>query len=149
MHSSTSTWRMLCGVKNQSGENNWCFSAVPNQFYEWFSPSVRTYVRMCLSVCPSHFFQYVPSSYHHEIFGSHYHWQGDAKGQGQRSKVKITEVKTLFSRCRTVIPVWIDRWLWNDAQSFKKHRRSALLFFKFIRQSSNSNGTKMTAFYLN
>ena len=33
--------------------------------------------------------------------------KGDAhaKGQGQRSKVKVTEVTTQFNRCRTVTPV--------------------------------------------
>ena len=38
-----------------------------------------------------------------------------AKGQGQRSKVKVTEVMTTFSRFRTVTPVWIHIWWWNDA----------------------------------
>ena len=40
-----------------------------------------------------------------------------AKGQGQMSKVKVTEVKTRLSRFRTVTPVWNHRWFWNDAQS--------------------------------
>ena len=31
-----------------------------------------------------------------------------AKGQGQRSKVKVTEVTTQLNRFRTVTPVWID-----------------------------------------
>ena len=117
-----------------------------------------------------------------------------AKGHGQRSKVKVTEVMTPFScfrtvtpvwihiwrwndtqilmllwrgallprssikfQCcttkilliliqighfRTVIPVWIHQWLWNDAQSLKHHRRGALLFFKVIHQFSRSRGTK-------
>ena len=117
-----------------------------------------------------------------------------AKGHGQRSKVKVTEVMTPFScfrtvtpvwihiwrwidtqilmllwrgallprssikfqcrttkklliltqigRFRTVIPVWIHQWLWNDAQSLKHHRRGALLFFKVIHQFSRSRGTK-------
>ena len=39
------------------------------------------------------------------------------RGQGQRSKVKVTEVMTPFSRFRTVIPVWIHIWRWNDARS--------------------------------
>ena len=39
----------------------------------------------------------------------------DAKGQGQRSKVKVTEVMTPFSRFRTVTPIWIHIWGWNDA----------------------------------
>ena len=37
-----------------------------------------------------------------------------AKGQGQRSIVKITEVNI---QLRTVTPVWINIWWWNDAQS--------------------------------
>ena len=40
-----------------------------------------------------------------------------AKGQGQRSKVKVTEVMTSFGRFRTVTPVWLHIWRWNDAQS--------------------------------
>ena len=39
-----------------------------------------------------------------------------AKGQGQRSKVKVTEVMTPFSRFRNATPVWIHIWKWNDAQ---------------------------------
>ena len=118
-----------------------------------------------------------------------------AKDQGQRSKVKVTEVKTLLSRFRTVTPVeltygdemvhkawcclgevpycfsrssakfqghtakissiltqigcfqtvtpvWINPWLWNDAQSLKQHKTGALLLFKVIRQISRSHGTK-------
>ena len=40
-----------------------------------------------------------------------------AKGQGQRSKVKVTEVTTQLKRFRTVTPVWIHIWWWNDAYS--------------------------------
>ena len=120
-----------------------------------------------------------------------------AKGQGRRSKVKVTEVMTPFSRFRTVTPVWIhilrwnyaqslmllrrgallfsrssvkfqghtakkssiltqngrfrtvtpvwiQWWLWNDAQSMKQHRRGALLFFKVIRQNSRSRWTNIS-----
>ena len=65
-----------------------------------------------------------------------------AKGQGQRSKVKVTEVMTLFSHFRTVTPVWIHIWQWNDAQSLMLLRRVALLFFKVIRQISRSHGSE-------
>ena len=65
-----------------------------------------------------------------------------ANGQGQRSKVKITEVKTQFSRFRAITPVWIHMWWWNDAQSLMWHRIGALFFFKVIRQISRSHGTK-------
>ena len=65
-----------------------------------------------------------------------------AKGQGQRSKVKVTEVTTQLSRFRTVTPVWIWIWWWNDAYSLMLLRRGALLFFKVICQISRSHGSK-------
>ena len=65
-----------------------------------------------------------------------------AKGQGQRSKVKVTEVTTQLNRFRTVTQVWILIWWWNDAYSLMLLRRGALLFFKVIRQISRSHGSK-------
>ena len=65
-----------------------------------------------------------------------------AKGQGQRSKVKVTEVTTPLNRFRTVTPVWIHIWWWNDAYSLIMLRRGALLFFNVIRQISRSHGSK-------
>ena len=65
-----------------------------------------------------------------------------AKGQGQRSKVKVTEVNTQLSHFRTLTPVWIHIWQWNHAHSWKQHRRGALLFFKVIRRISRSHGSK-------
>ena len=65
-----------------------------------------------------------------------------AKGQDQRSKVKVTEVMTPFSRFRTVTPVCIHIWWWNVAQSLMLLRRGALMFFKVIRQISRSRGSK-------
>ena len=65
-----------------------------------------------------------------------------AKGQGQRSKVKVTEVTTPLNRFRTVTPVWIHIWWWNDAYSLIMLRRGALLFFKVIRQIPRSHGSK-------
>ena len=64
------------------------------------------------------------------------------KGQGQRSNVKVTEVKTQLNRFRTVTPVWIHIWWWNDAHSLILLRRGALLFFKVVRQFSRSHGSK-------
>ena len=55
-----------------------------------------------------------------------------AKGQGQRSKVKVTEVTTQLYRFRTVTPVWIQIWWWNYAYRLIMLRRGALLFFKVI-----------------
>ena len=65
--------------------------AVTKQPYEWFILSV------CPSVCPSHLFHYVPND------RSDVH----AKGQGQRSKVKVTVVKTQFNGFLAVTPVSI------------------------------------------
>ena len=65
-----------------------------------------------------------------------------AKGQGQRSKVKVTEVTTQLSRFRTVTQVWIHIWWWNDICSLMLLRRGALLFSKVIRQSSRSHSAK-------
>ena len=65
-----------------------------------------------------------------------------AKGQDQRSKVKVTEVTTQLNRFRTVTPVWIHMWWWNDAYSLIMLRRGALLFFKVIRQISRSHASK-------
>ena len=45
-----------------------------------------------------------------------------AKDQGQRSKVKVT---TQLNHFRTVTPVWIHIWWWNDAYSFTLLRRGA------------------------
>ena len=101
---------------------------------------------VCLSVCPSVTPFWLCS--HHRIImkflgvitndKSKVH----AKGQGQRSKVKVTEVTTQLSRFRTVTPVWIQIWWWNDAYSLIVLRRGALLFFKVIRQISRSHGSK-------
>ena len=65
-----------------------------------------------------------------------------AKGQGHRSKVKVTEVNTQLNRFWTVTPVWIHIWWWNDAYSLMMLRRGALLFLKVICQISRSHGFK-------
>ena len=64
-----------------------------------------------------------------------------AKGQGQKSNIKVTEVKTQFVRFRTVTH-GIHEWLWNDAWSLNGHRRGALLFFKVICKISRSQEAK-------
>ena len=65
-----------------------------------------------------------------------------AKGHCQRSKVKVTEVTTQLNRFRTVTPVWIHIWWWNDPYSLIMLMRGALLFCKVIRQISRSHGSK-------
>ena len=110
------------------------FLAATKQLYEWSFPSARPSVTP-FSLC----------SHHHMKFSgviTNVRCDVHAKGQGQGSKVKVTEVLTPFSHFRTVTPVWIHIWWWNDAQSLMLLRRGALLFFKVIRQISRSHGTK-------
>ena len=116
------------------------FLAATKQLYKWYFPSVCPSVR--LSVTP-----FSPCSHHRIIMkfsGVITMVKSDvhAKCQGQRSKVKVTEVNTQLSRFRTLTPVWIHIWQWNHAHSWKQHRRGALLFFKVIRQISRSHGSK-------
>ena len=61
------------------------------------------------------------------------------KVRGQRSRSQVT---TQLDRFRTVTPVWIHIWWWNDAYSLMLLRRGALLFFKVIRHISRSHGSK-------
>ena len=120
------------------------FLAATKQLYKWYFPSVR------LSVCPSVRLSVTPfwlCSHHRIIMKFSGVITNDqskvhAKGQGQRSKVKVTEVTTQLNRFRTVTPVWIHIWWWNDAYSLMLLRRGALLFFKVIRQISRSHGSK-------
>ena len=82
--------------------------AATKQLYEWFSPSV------CLSI-------HVPvtpfslcSHYHIMQFsGVITNGKSDvsSKGQGQKSEVEVTEVKTQFSHFGTKTPFFIHRWL--------------------------------------
>ena len=124
------------------------FLAATKQLYDWFSPSVRPSVRP--SVCPSVRLSVTPFSpcFHHRIIikfsGVITMVKSDvhAKGQGQRLKVKVTEVNTQLSCFRTLTPVWIHIWQWNHTHSWKQHRRGALLFFKVIHQISRSHGSK-------
>ena len=124
------------------------FLAATKQLYKRYFPSVR--LSVCLSVCPSVRLSVTPfwlCSHQHIIMkfsGVIISDKSDvhAKGHHQRSKVKVTEVTTPLYRFRTVTPVWIHVWWWNDAYSFIMLRRGALLFFKVIHQISRSHGSK-------
>ena len=132
------------------------FLAATKQLYEWYflsvCPSVRLSVclsvrlSVCPSVCPSVTPFWLCS--HHRIImkfsGVITRDQGKvhAKGQGQRSKVKVTEVTTQLNRFRTVTPVWIHIWWWNYTYGLMLLRRGALLFLKVIRQISRSHRAK-------
>ena len=116
------------------------FLAATKQLYKWYFPSVR--LSVCLSVTP-----FWLCSHHRIIMKFSGLITNDqrkvhAKSQGQRSKVKVTEVTTQLNRFRTVTPVWIHIWWWNDAYSLMLLRRGALLFFKVICQISRSHRSK-------
>ena len=118
------------------------FLAATKQLYEWFSPSVC--LSVCLSVRPSHLFDYVP------IIVSSWNFQEllpmtkvtSMQRSRSGSKVKVTEVNSQLSRFRTITPVWIQISWWNDAQSLMLLRRGALLFFNVIPQISRSHSSK-------
>ena len=112
------------------------FLAETKQLYEWFCPSV------CLSFTPfslcSHHgiimkFSEVIANGRSEVY---------AKGQGQRSKVKVTEIKTQLIRFRTITPVWFHISWWNGAQCLMLYKRCVLLIFKVICQISRSHSQK-------
>ena len=115
-----------------------------------FSVRLSVCPSVCLSVCPSVRPSVTPfwlCSHHRIIMKFSGVIANDqskvhAKGQGQRSKVKVTEVTTQLNRFRTVTPVWIHIWWWNNAYSLMLLGRGALLFFKVIRQISRSHGSK-------
>ena len=122
----------------------------------WMVQSVclSVYLSICLSVCPSLRLSVCPSVTHFWLCSHHgiimkfseviTNDRSDlhANGQGQRSKVKVTEVTTQLNRFWTVTTVWIHIWWWNDTYSLILHRRRALLYFKVIRQISRSHGAK-------
>ena len=109
-----------------------------------FSVCLSFCLSVFLSVCPSHLFDYVP------IIVSSWNFQELSprtrvtsmqvvKVRGQRSRSKRSQPNNRF---RTVTPVWIHIWWWNDTHSLQLLMRGALLFFKVIRQISRSHGAK-------
>ena len=120
------------------------FLAATKQLYEWFSPSVRPSVRLSvrLSVTPFWLCSHHPIIMKFSGVITSDKSDVHAKGQGQRSKVKVTEVTTQLHRFRTVTLVWIHIWWWNYAYSLMMLRRGALLFFKVICQIWRSHGSK-------
>ena len=129
------------------------FSSIWIPWYGWYfylRPSSSMNDIFCLSVCLSVRLSVTPFwlCSHHRVIMKFSRGitkdQGNvhAKGKGQRSKVKVTEVTTQLSRFRTVTPVWIHIWWLNDTYGLMLLRRGALLFFKVIRQISRSYGAK-------
>ena len=92
------------------------FLAVTKQLYKWYFPSVGPSVGPSVrrpSVRLSHlFYLCYPHRIIMKLLGIIINDQSKAfaKCQGQRSKVKVTEVKNQLNRFRTVIPVWIHIW---------------------------------------
>ena len=71
--------------------------------------------------------------------------------QGHRSNFEVTRLKkssilTQIGRFRTVTPVWIHQWLWNDAESSKQHRRGALLFSRSYIKLQGHTAKKIVDF---
>ena len=124
------------------------FLAATKQLYEWFSPSVHPSVRPSVRPPVTPFWL----CSHHRIIvkfsGVITSDRSDvhAKGQGQRSKVKVTEVTTQLNRFRTGTPVWIHIWWWNDAYSLIMLRRCALLFSRSSVKFQGHTALKIVEF---
>ena len=128
-----------------------CLFDSGNMFFSCDQAALWMVFSVCLSVCLSvrlsvrhTFLTMFPSSYimkFSEVVTND-NCDVHAKGHGQRSKVKVTEVTTQLNRFRTVTPVWIHIWWWNYTYSLMLLRRGALLVFKVIRQISRSHGAK-------
>ena len=132
LHHTDETYRHLFYTAQNIQGN--MFLAATKQLYKRYFPSLR---HTFLTTCSHHRiimkFSGIITNDQSKI---------QAKGQSQRSKVKVTEVTTQLNRFRTVTPVWIHIWWWNDAYSLMLLRRGALSFLKVIRQISRSHVSK-------
>ena len=152
-------WKIASCILNlQAHANIVLFSWVECFIFSCDQAALQMVFSVCLSVCPSVRLSICPSvrlsvtpfwlCSHHRIIMkfsgviTNDRRKVHAKGQCQRSKVKVTEVTTHLNRFRTVTPVWIHIWWRNDAYSLMLLRRGALLFFKVIHKISRSHGCK-------
>ena len=111
------------------------FLAATKQLYECFRPSVRlSATPFSLCYCHSIIMKCIT------IDRSDVH----AKSQGQRSKVKVTEVKTIFAQiwafpdCNSSYNIQMaTKWCTKLEVALKRFP----MFFKVIRQISKSQGT--------
>ena len=113
---------------------------------------------VCLSACPSvrpsvrpFVTPFSPCSHHCIIMkfsGVITNDKSDvhAKGRGQTSKVKVTEVTTQLNRFQTVTPVWIHIWWWNYAYSLIMLRKGALLFSRSSVKFQGHTAAKIVEF---
>ena len=121
--------------------------------------SVCLFVRMsvCLPVCTSVHPSVTPLSLcsHHRIIMNFLEFIANdridvhAEGQGQMSKFRVTEVKIQFSRFRTVTPVWIHIWRWNDTRSLVLLGRGALLLSRSSVKFQGRTTKEIVDFYPN
>ena len=140
---SESAWMWVCYY--------YCFS--------YDQAALRTVQSVCLSVhlsvrpsvCRHTVLTMFLSSYHHVIVRNNLHWQkwcsckrlrSDVKSQCHRGQNKSCPNLTRIERFLTVTPVLIHRWLRNDAQSLKWHRRGALLFLRIFVKLQGHTGTE-------
>ena len=144
-----SLWCLFCNIWAARYLLSHCPSDDQENIFSCTQAALQMYFpSVCPSVCPSVRPSVSPFSLcypHHIIMKLSGVITNDqrkihAKGEGQRSKVKVTEVKTQLKRFRTVTPVWIHIWWWNDAHSLMLLIRGALLFFNVIGQISRSHG---------
>ena len=86
------------------------------------------------------------------LLGGAFLWSGkvgNIDGEQHRAKARslwFSSGQLFLNRFRTVTPVRIHIWWWNDANSLMLLRRGALLFFEVIRQISRSDGSKIIEF---
>ena len=134
------TW--YCNVSSITCNKATIFSCVQAALWKVISVHLSVRLSVCLpfSLCSCH--RIIMKFSVITVDKSYFH----AKGQGQSSKVKVTEVKIQLSRFRTVTPVSIHIWRWNDAQGLMLLRKDALLFFKVICQLSSSHIKKIVNF---
>ena len=127
-------------------DNMLCTISRPKKLISGSHRSFEVFSRLsvCLSVHPS-ITPFSLCSHHHVIMkfsGIITNGRGDvhANGQSQRSKIKVTEIKTQFNHFRNVTPGWIHIWLWNDAQSIGE---VPCCFSRSFCQISRSHGTEI------
>ena len=104
--------------------------------FSWYQAALRTPLSICQSVCPSlHLSELFSQCFSHHIILKLWVITIDktdvlAKGQGQRSKVNVTEVKTNFA----IISAFRDRnSTWNSQMAMKwctKQKRWPIGFFR-------------------
>ena len=114
--------------------NHWLSTKmVPSTIFSCNQAALRTLLSVRLTPleqCPSHriimnFQELLPLT---KVMSTQKVQVKSQRSMSQRSR----QILPQFGCFRTVTPVWIYQWLWNDAQSLELHRRGALLFFNVI-----------------